>query len=170
MQTNVILTVTNCPILGFLVQSIRSPFGLLYSCGCFGHLFRMRFHKNIRIITHLLRTLPILLFANPISTVVEFGGSWKSYSNLSGKYNSSFIVLDTVLWNWYIIHYQYTNPARNFHSAIQKVLYNIKCWEPTRKKFPGKKIRSFPVNLILFLIKTLETYNEIWYLWGQRRL
>lgn len=31
-------------------------------------------------------------------------GNWKSYSNLTEKYNSSFIILDTGHWDWHIMN------------------------------------------------------------------
>lgn len=64
----------------------------------------MRFvTKSLKL--QLLTTLPFLLFANLMSMVVmrleeaELGGSWKSYSNLNEKYNSSFFILQTGHWN-----------------------------------------------------------------------
>lgn len=39
---------------------------------------------------------------------------------------------------------------------LYKVLYNIKCWKPMRKKIPSKELLEVFLKLHTFLIKILE--------------
>ena len=78
-----------------------------------------------------------MLFANLMSMMVmrmegsELSGSWKTYSNLNEKHNSSFFIFANRTLE--LIHNELAavhKSARNFHSVIQKVLGSINLWEP----------------------------------------
>lgn len=127
------------------------------------HLLMMRFQKNyiIKITTSYNSSLSIICQPSQYSWWLD--GNWKSYSNLTEKYNSSFTILDTGHFGTGTLWISGIQIQPRIFSAIQKILDNIKHWKPTSKSPLRRNIKNFPIDFILFLIKTLEAFNEIWY-------